>query len=37
MLCETGPRVDALAGDLTVCRIARARRPGGLSRGARAG
>jgi hypothetical protein len=37
MLCETGPRTDALAGDLTVCRIARARRPGGLSRGARAG
>lgn len=26
MLCETGPRSDALAGDLTVCRIASARR-----------
>ncbi|GJE38436.1 hypothetical protein [Methylobacterium persicinum] len=24
MLCETGPRSDALAGDLTVCRIASA-------------
>ena len=23
MLCETGPRADALQGDLTVCRIAR--------------
>ena len=29
MLCETGPRTDALQGDLTVCRIARRT---GLSR-----
>ena len=34
MLCETGPRADALAGDLTVCRIAPAP---GLSRHRRAG
>jgi hypothetical protein len=27
MLCETGPRQDALAGDLTVCRIAPAALP----------
>ncbi|MDP4023239.1 hypothetical protein Q8W71_11430 [Methylobacterium sp. NEAU 140] len=26
MLCETGPRIDALAGDLTVCRLARTGR-----------
>lgn len=37
MLCETGPRTDALAGDLTVCRIAPARRAVGLSRRAHAG
>jgi len=33
MLCETGPRQDALAGDLTVCRIA----PAALSRRRHAG
>ena len=33
VLCETGPRQDALAGDLTVCRIA----PAGLSRRRHAG
>ncbi|WP_342164977.1 hypothetical protein [Methylobacterium sp. SD21] len=27
LLCETGPRQDALAGDLTVCRIAPAALP----------
>lgn len=37
MLCETGPRSDALSGDLTVCRIAPARRAAGLSRRAHAG
>lgn len=33
MLCETGPRQDALAGDLTVCRIV----PAALSRRRHAG
>lgn len=37
MLCESGPRTDALAGDLTVCRIAPARRSVGLSRRPHAG
>ena len=37
MLCETGPRGDALAGDLTVCRIAPAAAQTGLSRRRRPG
>ena len=35
MLCETDPRTDALAGELTVCRIAPAA--AGVSRHRRAG
>ena len=35
--CETGPRTDALAGDLTVCRVVPAKRVGGLSHRRRAG
>lgn len=37
MLCETGPRADALEHDRTVCRIAPAAARSGLSRRHRAG
>lgn len=37
MQCETGPRVDALAGNLTVCRVVPVKRLIGLSHRRRAG
>lgn len=37
MLCETGPRADASADDLTVCRVAPATSRPGVSRAGRAG
>ncbi|GJD35722.1 hypothetical protein [Methylobacterium aerolatum] len=37
MQCETGPRTDALAGDLTVCRVVPAKPVIGLSHRRRAG
>lgn len=37
MQCETGSRTDALAGDLTVCRVVPVKRVGGLSHRRRAG
>ncbi len=37
MQCETGPRTDALAGDLTVCRVVPVKRVTGLSHRRRAG
>jgi hypothetical protein len=37
MQCETGPRTDTLAGDLTVCRVVPVKRVGGLSHRRRAG
>ena len=37
MLCETGPRADALRDEPTVCRVAPAANRGGVSRSRRAG